>query len=253
MSNKRRNLLWVGVFVVVVVVIGSSIAWNARAGSVTGETAQDRVASVTNIAKRDGIGAANSLAQAAKSDSSPEVRRAAIVCLTRYRRPEDRPIIEAALEDEAPAVRQQAAKALVSGYDDEGVAERLTRMFNESDEADARIAAMALARSKQSAAVLTLVGALDSPPNPAAKSLAFEALDRRYRIGLDLANADDEARRYNVEIIKHIDEVRNAYEEAGIPLNRDMEIVQKMIDEHIGLCHTTEGDAPHAHAPGETP
>ncbi len=245
MSDSQRNLLWVGVVVVVLVAAGGGIAWRARARSVTGDTAKQRISSVVSIAKRDAAGAANSLAEAAAKDPHPGVRRAAIVCLSGYRRPEDRPILEAALKDESPAVREQAAKALIGAHDDEDTLQALTRMFTESDDVDsARIAAMALSKSKQPAAVIPLVSVMDASPSPEMAALAMKALDERYGIGLDLVNVNDRTWPRYIEIIKHVDEVSDAYKEAGIPLNRNMEIVQQMIDEHAHTCHPTDDDEP---------
>ena len=255
MSDSQRNLLWIGVIVVAGVIVGGGIVWNARAGAVTGDTPEQRVASIIDLAKQDRAGTADSLS-GALNDPAPTVRRAAIVCLSRYRRPEDRGLVEAALEDPAPIVREAAAKAMVGIYDDQDAIDRLARMFTDGDEVSARIAAMTLAKSKQAAAVVPLVRALDAPPSPQTAALAMEALDNRYRIGLDLVNVDDEIWAEYIEIIKHTDEVRSAYDAAGLPLNRNMDIVQKMIDEHTAGCHSVgAGDEPlpHAHPSGETP
>lgn len=255
MSDSQRSLLWIGGVIFIIVLVGGGVAWRARAGSVTGDTAAQRVASVVEIADRDGYGAADSLARAVQNDPDPAVRKAAIVCLTRYRRPEDRGIIETALEDDAPTVRRQAAKAMISMYDDNDAVERLGRMFAESEDEDtARIAAMALARSKRPAAVIPLVSAMDAPPSPTAAALALEALDKHYRIQLDFSNVNEETWPRYIEIIKHIDEVADAYEEAGLPLNRNMDIVQQMVAEHAEGCHGVgAGDKPLPKEPGETP
>jgi len=244
MSEKQRNLVWIGVIVAAAAIVGGSIAWNARAGDVSGDTPGQRVSSILKVAGEDKAGAADSLARAV-TDPNADVRRAAIVCLSRYRRPEDRPLVETALEDETPAVRQAAAKALVVAYDDQEVIDQLAQMLADDDEVNARIGAMMLGKSRQAAAVVPLVRALDAPPSPHAAALAMEALDRRYKIGLDLANVDDETWAEYIEVMKHTDEVRGAYEAAGLPLNRNMEIVQRMIDEHSVGCHSVgAGDKP---------
>jgi hypothetical protein len=253
MSNRQRSLVWIGVIALIVVGVGGGIFLNARAGNVTGETARERVASVTDIARRDAIGAANSLAEAVRTDPEPEVRRAAIVCLTRYRRPEDRPVIETALEDDSLAVRQQAVRAMVSMYDDQATVDLLAQIFADGEDvAAAEAAAMALARSKQLSAVVPLFSALEAPPHSAAGLMALKALDSRLQIGFDLANADEETLARYVQVLKGSSEVIAACEEAGVTITHDMELARKMTEEHALHCHSVgAGDKP-LPLPGET-
>ena len=73
------------------------VLWSTGRPDVTSGTEQDRAAAVVRIAGQRPLGARNSLSTAVQ-DESPIVRRAAIVGLTQMMAPEDRPVIEKAVD-----------------------------------------------------------------------------------------------------------------------------------------------------------
>ena len=248
-NKKRSKWMWglaAGACLIVLVVV----LYPAKA-QVTGETAKQRVDSVVRIANDRSYGAADALARTAADDGDPTVRRTALICLSAFGRSSDRPLIEAATQDLSPGVRQAAAKALIRAYDDPASVGRLRELLHDEDENVRQSAASALSTSRNPHALVALVQTTDAKQTPDLQVLAVRTLDRKYRIGLEIDPADADGWARCIEIIKHTDEVLEAFRTTGTPLDRNMALVRQMAAEHAAGCHPTEepteGEGPSAH------
>ncbi|HDZ22400.1 hypothetical protein LCGC14_0303660 [marine sediment metagenome] len=213
---------------------------------VTGETAKQRVESVVRIADDRSYGAADALARTAANDPDPTVRRTALVCLSAFGRSSDRPVIEAAMQDLSPSVRQAATKALIRSYDDLAAVGHLRDLLHDEDEDVRKSAASALTTSKNPHALVALVQTTDAEQTPDLQILAVRALGKKYRISFEVDPAEADGLARSIEIIKHTDEVIEAFRATGTPLHRNMELVHQMMAENP--CHAieepTEGEGP---------
>lgn len=234
MGTKRTQaaLIVLGIIVVGVAVV----AFYPAKAEVTGSAAADRVQSIVDLANDQPRGAADALARAAANDPAPSVRRAAVVALSAVARPADRPVIEQATHDDDPGVRRSAAKALMNVYGDAPAADRLGQMVREEPDDPARATAAAcLAASDSPQALVHLVQIMDAG-DPEARAVAGEALNRRYRMGMDLTANDMDWPRY-IQSIKHADFVTEAFAATGTPLRVDLAIQAAIIADHAILCH----------------
>lgn len=99
------------------------LLWQQGSSDVSKGSDEDRVSAAARVASERPANARQSLAEAAE-DPNPKVRMAAIVGLTQMMEPQDRPIIEKAVEDADAGVRAVAAETL-GEFNDPQAAEKL--------------------------------------------------------------------------------------------------------------------------------
>ena len=148
---------------------------------VTGETPEERVASVRRQAKRASAGQAGAIV-AASEDSSPAVRRAAVGALGDLPDPRHRTAIEARLKDDDASVRSAAAAAL-GAYNDAEAAVRLGTLLGEDPSEKVQMGAVVgLGRQGGAAALVHLVEAMETGKTPRVRQRAFLVLTARLKV-----------------------------------------------------------------------
>ena len=217
-ASIRRRIAWV----VGIGAVAAATMWLAARPwrpAVEGAAPEDRIRSVCRAADRDGVRAADVLADAALNDPSPAVRRAALVALGRLAPPQCRDCVEKATRDAVPEVRAAAAAAL-GAYPDEAAADRLGDLVQKDPEAEVRQgAATGLARHRSPKALVWLVEAGEREPSAEVLAHAvakiFERLGMRY-IGAQQAPGDAKANLLSViEGLKDNVVVQKAFEQCG--------------------------------------
>jgi len=211
--------------------------------AVSGDTADERISKAVELADRASAGAADALALAASSDADPKVRATALLCLNRFQRPEDRPVVEAALTDTDARVRSAACKTAVASHDDPTTVEQLTEVCrSDADPAVVRAAMYALAASKEATALVALVQMLEHDSDAKHQTLAAQALVRKFGMPVEVNRRDPNLWRRLVASIKYIDAVQDAFRTSGVDLVQDVEALQQSFEEHASKCHSR--DAP---------
>jgi HEAT repeat protein len=158
-----------------------AVAFLSTETEVTGETPQERVASVRRQAKRASAGQAGAIVAAA-GDPSPAVRRAAVVALGNLPDPRHRTAIEARLKDDDASVRSAAAAAL-GAYTDAAAAARLGTLLGEDPSEKVQMGAVVgLGRQVDAAAVVHLVEAMETGRTPRVRQRAFLVLTARLKV-----------------------------------------------------------------------
>lgn len=200
-------------------------------GEVSGETPEQRLESVRRLAAQRPPGSSGALAKAARSDSSPQVRREAIAALTYSLRPDDRAILEEGTRDQNAGVRAIAADTL--GLFGDGVAADVLIPLIQSDpDEQVRIAAIrGLVRCKDPRATVVLLETADKGPGLEVKREAMKGFLRRYEVRLDESRRDpanDATWRDLIQRLKMNKRVRDDYAAAGVPIvDRPQDVLSK--------------------------
>ncbi len=227
-GDNRRLRIFVAVAVVVVVVATAGLLVASRA-RVTGETPDERIASICRLADEQPWGAGDVLAEAVAEEDDAKVRRAAVVALSKFM-PDQRSAIEGATRDDALSVRVAAAGTL-GRCADQDAAERLGEMLNDAKEDDnVRAAAIAALVGNESAtAVVLLVEAMEKHPSQGMRDCATAALVKEYKF-LQVKPHPEAVAKYRQgpetraqflfmkETFKMLDRTKEAFAELGQPL-----------------------------------
>jgi len=177
LPKRLYVLLAVGAILLAAV---TAMVWPGRA-KISGQTAEDRIAAIRRLADEQPRGAADAIKSAA-TDPDAGVRQAAMVCLGRFKRPEDRGTIEAGTRDASEAVRAAAAGTL-GFYADEAAADRLGEVLTTDTAPAARIGAtQGLARARGPKAYVFLAEAMDQDPDPQVRLKAMQRLLRLMKL-----------------------------------------------------------------------
>ncbi|MHC4563531.1 MAG: HEAT repeat domain-containing protein [Planctomycetota bacterium] len=209
---------------------------------VRGETPKERARDIVRLGSDRSYGAADAIAAKIASDPDPAVRRVAVVCIERFSRPKDRPVIEAATRDADPSVRQAAVGVLMRAYCDDDAAARLADVFTSDSDTDTRqAAANALAASGNDRAMVTVIQHVDGIDSP-ERTMAANAMIRTFDIPHATKDMAEETWPKLVEAIKDMNEVGAAFEATGTPLIRNQQIVEEITREHAANCHEIEHD-----------
>ncbi len=204
---------------------------------VSGDTPEERIASVIELANDRPRGAAESLAETARNDPDASVRRVALVCLNRFQRQDDRGTVMAATHDDDPQVRQAASRALMA-YADEETVRRLTVICR--DDANARVrnaAFIALGINASPHAIVTLVEMMEHADTRELRLAAAEAMIDKFNMA-SVPNPDDRLEWEEfIEAIKLDSVVQAAFDETGTQLIHDKAAAARHIEKHARLCH----------------
>jgi len=174
-SGRKVWILVAGaVLVVGGVVVGVSVS--GRDVTIDGDTAGERIESISRIAAAKGNGAGRAIAGAARDDRDAKVRCVAQMALRRYARPEIRATVEQGTRDEVSTVRAAAARTL-GEYADARAVERLGELLSRDQSDEVRLAAArGLARCNSPAADDVLVSAMRGNSSTAVQTRALTLL-----------------------------------------------------------------------------
>ena len=247
-STVKRGIFIVGL--ACVVAVGVVVLIPAKA-EVVGETEEDAIESVKQIADDLPRGAGEALSKAALDDPRPAVRRAAVVTFCRLKQPEYRPVVEKALADQDATVRAAATKTLVVCHDDEDTVEKLVKLCQtETDPKALRSATIALATSDEPSALVALVQMLENTKQKRLSVLAAEAIKWKLKMRSDIPEPiGGQKWRELVTSIKFSEDVREAFDETHTPITHDLTLLKKMHDEHAAMCHAEDEAPPTFKAP----
>jgi HEAT repeat protein len=156
--------------------------WVMARDAVTGATPQERIDSICRLADKHTPGAANAIARVL-GDGDAGVRRAAIIALARFARPEDAPKVQAAMKDPDEAVRSAAVGGLDAYHLPASVA-ALRDVLATDPSPQVRIeAAKGLSRQPSDAAVVALYGAMEKDASPEVRLAAFRMILEVEKLG----------------------------------------------------------------------
>lgn len=238
MLKLRGFSKWTWGALVVACAIGVFVgARSLRKARVAGDTPEDRIASVIELANDRPRGAAESLADAARNDPDASVRRVALVCLNRFQRQDDRGAVIAATHDDDPRVRQAASRALMA-YADEETVRRLTVICCDDPDQRVRNAAFtALSVNASPHAIVTLVHMMEHADTRELRLAAAEAMIDKFNMGSD-PNPDDRLEWEElVQAMKSDSIVQAAFDETGTLLTHDKPAAERLHQKHCLLCH----------------
>lgn len=230
-ETRRRNRLLLGV-VAGCLVLGV-VVWSGGCAKVTGETAEERRASVIKLADDKPWGYVGALKDAAENDPDALVRQAAVVSLQGIRDDGVRDILFAAAEDDDAAVRRGACRSLMN-YPDRETVEKLTEIALGDPDEDVRdMAFTALAANKSPYATTTLVDLMEHGDDEQLRIDAAVAMLDKVNSSAPTDPSDKKAWREMLAGLKASSDVRDAYEDTRTPLVRDLATEAVIIQEHI--------------------
>ncbi len=227
-GSARWMLLFALVAVVAVAAVLATTLRSRRA-RLTGETTKERIDCIGRMADERKWGAAEVLADAARNEPSPEVRRAALVALGRVSDGDHRAVLEAALADADAGVRSAAAVGL-GRFADEAAAKRLGELALGDGDVKVRLAAVAgLDACASDRALVYLVETMVKGSPVEVQLHARAAAQRRLRMPhREIRPEHVRLWRDDVALVKSQPIVKQAYEKAGIPLElREGDIIEE--------------------------
>jgi len=248
MSESRRRGQWLLGGLVIVCVVTVAAVWRFRRAKVTGDTAEQRIASVIRIADDKPRGYAEVLADTARNDPDEAVRSIAVASLHGSPGPIARDAIDAGTQDENSKVRKSACISLMA-RNDQAAVDRLTEICRDDVDKDVRHTAfVALAANKSPYATVAL---MDMMENGATPELCLEAA---WAMG-DLANMrvvpnPEELVKWAdmIEGLKMSTIVQATYDQTNTPLIHD-QVAQERIFESLRAEHSLH----HNHGTNPTP
>ena len=230
-SGHRRS--WKGPGVLVATVLCAAvvaIALYATTGAeVSGETPEDRVASIHRLAADRPHGAAEAIATAV-DDRSPEVRRAAMASLTHFANADNRSVIEKGTSDPDGGVRAISADAM-GLFHDAAAANTLIKLLQTDPNEQVHLSALrGLARCADPRSAAVLLEAADKGKTLSIKRQAMKSFLVVFQGKLgEMRNPAETARwRDLIQRWKWDQRVRDSYQVAGIRLvDRPQDIIGK--------------------------
>jgi hypothetical protein len=238
MSESRRRGQWLlGVLVIACVVAVAAATWRFRRVKVTGDTAEQRIASVIKIADDRPRGYAEALADTARNDPDAGVRSTALACLNGNWIPDVRSAVVEATRDDDPQVRKSACISLMA-YDDEATVQRLTTICHEETNEDVRQAAvLALAANENPYAAVALMTMVEQGETPELRRAAAKAMIDKVNIAVTELPEDQLAWDNMLESFRMSLVVEAAYDQTGTPLVRDEAARHRLQAHHGEKCH----------------
>jgi len=254
-----------GVLVIACVVAVAAAAWRFRRAKVTGDTAEQRIASVIRIADDRPRGYAQALARAALGDPDAQVRSTALACLNGNRIPDVRSAVMEASRDDDPQVRKSACISLMA-CDDEATVKRLAEICHEDTDADVRDAAfVALAANESPHATVALMAMMEGGDTSEMRLAAAWGMIDKANMSLEPTPKDSHKWGDMIEGLKLSSGVQAAFEQTNTPLVHDEAARQRIYEsvmseqgnghhDHDHDVHadpqTSGGDLEHPPAPG---
>ena len=241
--------MWGTVLVCVIVVAATGVPRLFVKAQVTGDTSEDRVASVMRLADDQPRGYADAIAAAAQNDPDPDVRRAALACLKRSARSEDQVVAMAGTQDKDPRVRQAAGRTLMT-YPDEAAVARLAELCRKDDDAQVRQTAfVALAGNKSPEALVTLMNIMENEQSDEIRLNAARAMADKLNMPWEPDLEDKETWDIKIAGLKMSRPVQEAFEATNTVLVHDEALEREIAETHIhsegleGEVHVQPGGA----------
>jgi len=226
-----------GVLVIACVVAVAAAAWRFRRVKVTGDTAEQRIASVIRIADDRPRGYAEALADTARNDPDAGVRSTALACLNGSRAPDVGSAVMQATRDDDPQVRESAC-ILLMAYDDEATVQRLAEICHEDTDDGVRGAAfVALAANESPYATIALMEMTEYGETPEMRRAAAKAMIDKVNILVTELPEDQDTWDNMVEAFRMSLVVEAAYDQTGTPLLHDEAAHHRIHAEHDEVCH----------------
>ena len=226
-GKKGRKRIFVFLAIALFALAGVVVAAMSFGGArITGDSPQQRIASIYRLADEKPRGAGAVLARAAVEEPDAAVRRTAMLALGRFVDPQYRWAAEHAAGDDSSAVRTAAA-ATMGLYKDSRAAERLGEMASDPDR-EVRMAALAgLGQCPGDQAVVLLLRSAESSRDPQVRLQAAKSLLGRFHIGFTREMDPEDTRRWRgmIERIKRFDGVQRAHANLSAQLVRHPEDV----------------------------
>ncbi len=157
-----------------------AVTWVIRSGGerIEGQTVQERIERIGQLAADRPDGAGEAIAAAATEDPHALVRQTALKALAQFQDARFRPAVEAGTRDVTPYARAAAARTL-TGYGDDGAAVILGRLGSEDPTEGVRMdAIVGLEQIATPTAVALLVTAAEHNEFPSVRRAALAALTR---------------------------------------------------------------------------
>jgi hypothetical protein len=200
---------------------------------VTGDTADERIASISELAAGGGGAAARAIAEAAGNDPEARVRQVALMSLRQLLGPKVRSAVEAGTRDPVADVRSAAAGTLAL-YDDDAAAARLAELARRDASLPVRLAALtAMGPMDAPEALVALVETTESGRTGAERVRAVKVLCGKYALSdRGLTPADGRRWLHAIETIKRAPGVRQAFEKLSRPLKHNPDHLIPQPKEH---------------------
>jgi hypothetical protein len=220
-SGRPKSWKATGVLLAALLCAGAAaIALYATTGAeVSGETPEERAASVRRIVADRPPGARRALGRAA-GEKSPEVRKAAMAGLAHFLEEEDRSLVEGGTKDKDAGVREVSAETL-GQFRDSPAADVLIRLIREDPSERVRMAALrGLAKCDDPRSIVVLLETADKDPSKPIKLQAMKCMLWKFRANLRRTRdpANEALWRDLIQRWKWDGRVRRAYAAAGVPL-----------------------------------
>ncbi len=241
-QGRNRWLLGVAVGVCVIVVV--AVLSHGGGTKVTGDTPEERRASVIELASSRPRGYVAALTDAARNDTDPSVRNAALVCLNGIEQSDVRSVVHAATHDDDPQVRRGACRTMMT-YEDEATIDRLTEIaLGDPDEGVRNMAFVALAANDSPHAVVKLIDMMEHGVTEEIQLAAAVAVVDKLNMARVADPQNQEEWENMLEGMRLSPNVQAAYEQTGTPLVHDEQAQERMTKEHNQYCHGKALDKP---------
>jgi HEAT repeat protein len=224
MAGKSRSVSRGTKVVLYAAAAASLLASFGCSAKVSGKTATDRKAAVCDIADKKPTGAVEALVSTAEKDQEVDVRQAAVVGLGRFDSPDARQAVERALKDPSPKVRAAAAGTL-GLFGDPAAADRLGALAaSEAPLAERKASVLGLARCESQRSIVWLLETAEHTADDSVKLAALRGLFKKLGMRYVGAGPGNQAQWLDsVELTKNFPQVKQAYIQAGRPLERHPE------------------------------
>jgi len=223
-SRGTKVVLSAVVVVFVAVAAASLLASFGCSAKVSGKTATDRKAAVCSITDERPAGAVEALVRTAGEDKEADVRQAAVVALGRFDSPDARQAVERALADPSPKVRTAAAGTL-GLFGDPAAADKLGALAaSQATLAERKASVLGLARCESERSIVWLLETAEHTEDDSVKLAALRGLFKKLGMRYVGAGPSNQAQWLDsVELTKGFPQVKQAYLQAGRPLERHQE------------------------------
>ena len=197
----------------VAVVVVATLLLRPGIAKVEGDTPEERIASIIELADTQPPGAADAIAGAAAEDPSARVRVAALLALERFIAPKYRPVVESALAHADERVRAAAATTL-GRFGDTASADSLHELCVKDTSKAVRLAAVhGLEKNPSPKATVRLVQVMEKGKDADVQVRAIRVLGARYEMPSVRSIKPSNAKWWanDVELVKEQAEVISAF------------------------------------------
>ncbi len=221
-GRENRWMYLLAAIGVAAVVAAALVSRRIGRAEITGETAEERIACISRLAAKGGLGAGEAIAGAATGDRIAAVRQVALMSLGKFIAPEHRRAVLAGTRDDDPRCRSAAAGTLALYHDDDA-ADRLDEMAKSDADRQVRLdSATAMGNCRADKALVLLVEATENSDSPDVQLHAARVLARKYSIDGEALDPQKQREwRHFIETIKSAPGVAETFRRLSRPLKRN--------------------------------